>query len=156
MSRQRFVFPRIRLTKTDKSRLILSVDSISAIEESRQDRCTKVYTIDGFWYDVVNPILEVDAKIEEALERANNQQPRNTRDEAPDTTPARLSARQKRKLLVASGSEKPERRIADSVSESSNQNRDENAQDNPTASEGFGKAEFQEPTSTSDESDSHD
>ena len=115
MSRQRIVFPRIRLTKTDKSHLILQVDTISAIEESRQDKCTKVYTVDGFWYDVVNPILEVDAKIDDALARANKQilSKREEADEDQDSAPTRISNRKRKRMLAAAGIDKPERRLAD-------------------------------------------
>lgn len=115
MSRQRIVFPRIRLTKTDKSHLILQVDTISAIEESRQDKCTKVYTVDGFWYDVVNPILEVDAKIDDALARANKQiySKREDPDEDQDSAPTRISNRKRKRMLAAAGIDKPERRLAD-------------------------------------------
>ena len=111
--------PRIRLTKTDKSHLILPVDAITGIEESRRDKCTKVYTLDGFWYEVVNPILEVDTKINEAHFKAANPSLPTKR---PATVPAQdnqheaeknhgtKSEKIKRKKFLSAGVDKIARR----------------------------------------------
>jgi len=65
--KQSVILPRIRLTKIKgKGRAIIPVAAISGIEEDKLEKCTRVCTFDGFWYEVSNSIEEVDAKIEEA------------------------------------------------------------------------------------------
>ena len=70
-----FLCPRIRLTKTDKSHAILPVDAITGIEEDLRGKCVRVNTLDGFCYEVVNPILEIDKKIDEAIMQVNGAVP---------------------------------------------------------------------------------
>lgn len=55
----------IRLTKAnkDKDRLLVAIDSICSVEESVADKCTNVYTIDGFWYSVLDPIEKFDENL---------------------------------------------------------------------------------------------
>ena len=109
--------PRIRLTKTDKSHLIIPVDAITGIEESRRDKCTKVYTLDGFWYEVVNPILEVDAKINEALFKSSKpplppKHPfgENEPQHEAEKNHGNKSEKIKRKKFLSAGVDKPARR----------------------------------------------
>lgn len=59
--------PRIYLTKTHNSgRAIIPIEAISGIDEDKKGKCTKISTFDGFWYEVVNTIEDVDKKIKEA------------------------------------------------------------------------------------------
>lgn len=52
----------VRLTKANKSkdRLLIAIDGICTVEECREEKCTKVYTMDGFWYSVVDSIESLD------------------------------------------------------------------------------------------------
>ena len=118
MSVPQFMCPRIRLTKTNKSRLIIPVDAISGIEESKSDKCTKVNTLDGFWYEVINPIEEIDKKIEEAIERVNGRVPLiipsdyevNYGSVKGETSNLPKADKFKKKRMLPAGIDKPDRR----------------------------------------------
>ena len=70
-----FFCPRIRVTKTDGGRAIIPIDAISGIDEDKHNKCVKISTMDGFWYEVKNQILEVDKKIDEAIIEVNGRVP---------------------------------------------------------------------------------
>lgn len=55
-------FKFVRLTKAnkDKDRLLIAIDGICTVEECKEEECTKVYTMDGFWYAVIDPIEKLD------------------------------------------------------------------------------------------------
>ena len=103
---QTILYPRIRLTKTDKKRLILPIDAITGIEEAREGNCVKVNTLDGFWYEVMNPIIEIDKKIDEAIARScetGGTQNADRDNEAPSTKTSKI----KRRKMLSAGVEKP-------------------------------------------------
>lgn len=122
MSVQQFLCPRIRLTKTDGSKAILPIDAISGIEEDKRSKCVRVNTIDGFSYDVVNSIVEVDKKIDESIKMVNGSVPiviqDNSQIHIPDipenmeTYENAKVARFKKKRMLSAGVDKPARRVA--------------------------------------------
>lgn len=52
----------IRLTKANKSRdrLLIASDAICAVEECSDQKNTRVMTMDGFWYEVVDGIEKIE------------------------------------------------------------------------------------------------
>lgn len=113
--------PRIRLTKTDGGRAIIPIDAISGIEEDNRGKCVRINTMDGFSYDVVNKIVEVDKKIDESITRVNGSLPiviqDNSQIHIPDTSEnvevhenAKV-ARFKKKRMLSAGVDKPARRV---------------------------------------------
>lgn len=114
--------PRIRLTKTDGSRAIIPIDAISGIEEDKRGKCVRINTMDGFSYDVVNKIVEVDKKINESIKMVNGSIPIVLQDNSqihisdiPENVEAYENAkvtRFKKKRMLSSGVDKPTRRIA--------------------------------------------
>ena len=48
----------LRLFKKNKSRdkVLISADAICSIEERAEDHAVRIYTMDGFWYDVEDAI----------------------------------------------------------------------------------------------------
>lgn len=122
MGIQQFMCPRIRLTKTDGSRAIIPIDAISSIEEDKRGKCVRINTMDGFSYDVVNKIVEVDKKIDESITRVNGSVPiviqDNSQIHIPDI-PENVEvyenakvARFKKKRMLSAGIDKPARRVA--------------------------------------------
>lgn len=109
--------PRIRLTKTDGSRAIIPIDAISGIEEDKRCKCVRINTMDGFSYDVVNKIVEVDKKIDESIMRVNGSVPiviqnnLQTENEVEAYENAKV-ARFKKKRMLSAGVDKPARRVA--------------------------------------------
>ena len=116
-----FFCPRIRLTKTDGSRAILPIDAISGIEEDKHEKCTRVNTMDGFSYDVVNSIVEIDKKIDESITRVNSAVPIVIHDNTeikidPSGMVANFEnakdAKTRKKRMLSAGVDKPARRVA--------------------------------------------
>ena len=109
--------PRIRLTKTDNSRAIIPIDAISGIEEDKCGKCVRINTMDGFSYDVINTIVEVDKKIDESIMRVNGSVPivipnnLQTENEEEAYENAKV-ARFKKKRMLSAGVDKPARRVA--------------------------------------------
>ena len=118
---QQFLCPRIRLTKTDGSRAIIPIDAISGIEEDKRCKCVRINTMDGFAYDVVNGIIEVDKKIDEAIMRVNAAVPIVLQNDSPmgsesipqktETYKNAKAERFKKKRMLSAGIEKPARRV---------------------------------------------
>ena len=114
MAMQQFMCPRIRLTKTDGMRAMIPVDAISGIEEERHGKSVKVCTMDGFWYEVKNDIVDIDKRIDEAIEVVNGykqpaqeQKTENIIDKHENSKVTLF----KRKRLLSAGVDKPERRM---------------------------------------------
>ena len=106
--------PRIRLTKTDCSRAIIPIDAISGIEEDPQGKSVKVCTMDGFWYEVKNDIVDIDNRIDKAIAVVNEwrQSPQEVNDESTIVKNENSKVtRFKRKRMLSAGIDKPERRI---------------------------------------------
>ena len=122
MGIQQFMCPRIRLTKTDGGRAIIPIDAISGIEEDNRGKCVRINTMDGFSYDVVNKIVEVDKKIDESITRVNGSVPLVIQDNTQIHTPDIIEkvevhenakvARFKKKRMLSAGVDKPARRVA--------------------------------------------
>ena len=109
-----FMCPRIRLTKTDGSRAIIPIDAISGIEEEPHGKFVKVCTMDGFWYEVKNDIVDIDNRINEAIAAVNGhkQSSQETRDESAIVRNENSKVtRFKRKRMLSAGVDKPERRM---------------------------------------------
>lgn len=124
--------PRIRLTQTNGCRAIIPIDAISCISENKREKCVEVYTMDGFWYSVSNPILEIDKKIDDAItivnggvvatkqqspvEHANNTPTNNAEVKKDNSDGERYDnakvAKFKRKRMLSAGIDKPARREA--------------------------------------------
>lgn len=114
--------PRIRLTKTDGGRAIIPIDAISGIEEDNRGKCVRINTMDGFSYDVVNKIVEVDKKIDESIKMVNGSVPIVIQDDSqihipdiPENMEAYENAkvaRFKKKRMLSAGVDKPARRVA--------------------------------------------
>lgn len=112
--------PRIRLTKTHKKgRAIIPIESISGIDEDLKEKCTRISTFDGFWYEVTNTIEDVDKKIEDAEKSAMLLTCEDNPDGSCRITPLVLSAginkptkKPVRKMLPP-GVDKPPRRVAE-------------------------------------------
>ena len=120
MSYQFYMCPRIRLTKTDGTRAILPIDAISGIDEDKRSKCVHVNTMDGFTYDVVNPITEVDKKICEELIKSNSAipvaSPLVTLTESTALPQVTINentkaAKFKKRRLLSAAIDKPARRI---------------------------------------------
>lgn len=113
--KQSIILPRIRLTKIKgKGRAIIPVAAISGIEEDKLEKCTRVCTFDGFWYEVSNPIEEVDAKIEEA-EYGISEKSAQGKPSLPNSR-AQEQLSPQRKIIKKTASaavDKPPRRIAE-------------------------------------------
>lgn len=103
--------PRIRLTKTDGSRAIIPIDAISGIEEDKRGKCVRINTMDGFSYDVVNKIVEVDKKIDESIKMVNGSIPIVIPENVEAYGNAKV-ARFKKKRMLSAGVDKPARRVA--------------------------------------------
>ena len=109
-----FMCPRIRLTKTDGSRAIIPIDAISGIEEDLQGKSVKVCTMDGFWYEVKNDIVDIDNRINESIAAVNGhkQSSQESKDESAIVRNENSKVtRFKRKRMLSAGVDKPERRM---------------------------------------------
>ena len=122
MAIQQFLSPRIRVTKIDGGRAIIPVDAITGIEEDKRGKCVRINTMDGFSYDVVNKIVEVDKKIDESIKMVNGSVPIVIHDNSqihipdiPENVEAYENAkvaRSKKKRMLSAGVDKPARRVA--------------------------------------------
>ena len=109
-----FMCPRIRLTKTDGSRAIIPLDAISGIEEDQHGKFVKVSTMDGFWYEVKNDIVDVDNRINEAIEAVNGFAQSAQEPDAESKIIRNENskvARFKRRRMLSAGVDNPERRM---------------------------------------------
>ena len=113
--------PRIRLTKAhNKGRAIIPIDAISGIEEDKSEKCTRVCTFDGFWYEVSNSIEEIDSKISEV------EQSFSDGTENPSTSTHGSKIRKVSRKVPQTAVDKPARRVDElSVSVHPNQERNE-------------------------------
>lgn len=110
----------IRLTKANKrrDRLLVASDAICAVEECSEQRNTRVMTMDGFWYEVIDDI----AKVEEAINEAESRKAdgfggymyTTTREETPQK-PSRRAFMKRHKVLPPAV-DKPQGRASDAVS----------------------------------------
>ena len=113
--KQSVILPRIRLTKVKGTgRAIIPVAAISGIEEDKLEKCTRVCTFDGFWYEVSNSIEEVDAKIQEA-EYGTSGKPLSDKSSFALAKSSEQFSQHKRliKKTAAASGDKPPRRMAD-------------------------------------------
>ena len=106
--------PRIRLTKTDGGRAIIPIDAISSIEEERHSKSVKVCTMDGFWYEVKNDIVDIDNRINEAIAVVNGSTKSIHETESENQIVKNENSkvtRFKRKRMLSAGIDTPERRL---------------------------------------------
>lgn len=160
-----YVCPRIRLTKTDNTHAIIPIDAITGIEEDKNGKCVKICTIDGFWYEVKNPILEIDKKIDDSITRVNGKVQiaypgitdipsleRIAEFPVPKPVPLDLIhentkiTKSKKKRMLSAGVEKPARHTqADShFPQTSEQTPQTDARTNPTTKESISHDEESE------------
>ena len=68
----------IHLTKDNRSgdRMLVAVDAICAVEEQQETRNVSIKTMDGFWYDVVDRIEDIEAKIADAFSIVKIKEPK--------------------------------------------------------------------------------
>lgn len=101
----------VRLTKANKSkdRLLIAIDGICTVEECREEKCTKVYTMDGFWYSVVDPIENLDRILGGVTVNTSNEECKPPRQD--DQRRGKIAFIRKRKMLPP-GVDKPQERTS--------------------------------------------
>lgn len=106
----------LRLTKANRNRdrLLIATDAICAVEECTEQKHTRVMTMDGFWYEVVDGI----EKIESILSRIDTPidvKQKVMANDAPherSQKPSKQAFVRKRKIL-SPGIEKPQERASE-------------------------------------------
>lgn len=118
----------LRLTKANRNRdrLLVATDAICAVEECSEQKSTRVMTMDGFWYEVVDGI----EKIESVLNRFEEQPEVKRKTQSDDTNrersqkPSKQAFVRKRKVM-SPGIEKPQERASDASCDDSHGRKDD-------------------------------
>lgn len=110
----------IRLTKANKSRdrLLIATDAICAVEECADQKNTRVMTMDGFWYEVVDGIEKIEKVL---LGFEQSRLPSHLNGDAYSATLQKPNkkAYMKKHRVMSPAVDKPQERASGAVSEDS-------------------------------------